>query len=211
VAAAAEVVAVEFDSQLAALLPAAVPDRNLRVVCEDILSFDLTSLPPNYKVVANIPYYLTSHLIRVLSESTNAPAVAVLLIQKEVAQRLAAEPGDMSLLSVSAQFYFSIELGVVVRAEKFTPPPKVNSQVVVMTHPPQPLFDVDSKLFFRLVKAGFAMRRKTLLNSLSAGLNLQKDDTLQLLNTANIAPTLRAQALSLNDWYELYVAYSQKV
>jgi 16S rRNA (adenine1518-N6/adenine1519-N6)-dimethyltransferase len=201
---AAEVVAVEFDSMLAALLPAAVPALNLRVVQHDILSFDLTTLPPGYKVVANIPYYLTSNLIRTLAESTNPPSVAVLLIQKEVAERVCAAPGALSLLGVSAQFYFEAALGPVVKADKFTPPPKVNSQVVILRYRAQPLFDVDPAKFFRLVKAGFAMRRKTLLNSLGARLHLSREETSALLQRAGLEPSLRAQALSLSDWHKLY-------
>jgi 16S rRNA (adenine1518-N6/adenine1519-N6)-dimethyltransferase len=204
---AAQVIAVELDSYQAAMLPAAVPAKNLRVIQEDILSFDLTTVPSGYKVVANIPYYLTSNLIRVLAESLNPPVLAVLLIQKEVAQRLAAAPGSTSMLSISAQFYFEVALDQIVGAEAFTPPPKIDSQVVVLRHRPQPLFDVDTKVFFRLVRAGFSMRRKTLLNSLSAGLSLSKEDTLALLTTALIDPRLRAQALSLDDWHKLYIAY----
>jgi 16S rRNA (adenine1518-N6/adenine1519-N6)-dimethyltransferase len=207
VKAAKQVVAVELDSYQAAMLPAAVPDKNLQVVQQDILSFDLTSLPSGYKVVANIPYYLTSNLIRVLAESMNPPSVAVLLIQKEVAERLAALPGATSLLSISAQFYFEVALDQIVKAEAFTPPPKVDSQVVVLRYRSQPLFDVDTKLFFRLVKAGFSMRRKTLLNSLSGGLHVSKADTAALLAQAEIASSLRAQALSMDDWHRLYLAY----
>ncbi len=204
VKAASRVVAVELDSYQAAMLPAAVPAKNLEVVQQDILEFDLTTLPVGYKVVANIPYYLTSNLIRVLAEASNPPALAVLLIQKEVAERLAAAPGDTSLLSISAQFYFEVVLDQVVKAEAFTPPPKVDSQVVVLRYRQEPLFEVDSKVFFRLVKAGFSMRRKTLLNSLSGGLGLTKPAVQALLEQAGIQPTLRAQALSLQDWYRLY-------
>jgi 16S rRNA (adenine1518-N6/adenine1519-N6)-dimethyltransferase len=104
---AREVVAVEFDEYLAKMLPQRIQSSSLTVKQQDILSFDYTSLPADYKVVANIPYYLTSNLIRVLSETSNQPSVAVLLIQKEVAERVAAQPGAMSLLSVTAQFYWS--------------------------------------------------------------------------------------------------------
>lgn len=208
---AAHVVAVEFDDDLARDLPARVPAANLQVVHQDILQFDLTSLPSGYKVVANIPYYLTSNLLRVLCESTNHFSKAAILIQKEVAERVCAGPGAMSLLSVSVQFYCAARLGAVVPAELFTPPPKVDSQVLELTFRPQPLFpDVDTRTFFRVVKAGFAQRRKTLLNSLSAGLQLGRPETEALLAQAAIAPTVRAQALSLDQWYELYKAYRAK-
>lgn len=209
------VTAVEFDRDLAAGLPRRVPADNLRVVQQDILSFDLTTLPEDYKVVANIPYYLTSKLVRVLSESSNPPSRAVLLVQKEVAERLAALPGELSILGVTAQFYWEISLGPVVAAELFTPPPKVDSQIVAMKRRTSLPFDVadpaafDTREFFRIVKAGFGARRKTLLNSLSGGLRLGKPETTILLQRAGIDPGLRAQALSLDDWNELYKQYRE--
>lgn len=209
VARARAVVAVEFDHELARDLSRRLPAANLHVIESDILRFDLTSLPPDYKVVANIPYYLTSKLVRVLSESSNPPAVAVLLVQKEVAQRLAARPGDLSILGVTSQYYFDVHLGPVVPAELFTPPPKVDSQIVSMTYRTAPLFsDVDTRQFFRLVKAGFGAKRKTLLNSLSAGLHMTKPEAQALLDAAGISGQLRAQNLSLQDWYALYLIYT---
>lgn len=202
-----QVVAVEFDSTLASRLNALEIAKNLRVVSQDILTFDLTTLPKNYKVVANIPYYLTSKLIRVLSESSNPAQTVVLLIQKEVAERVAAQPGQMSLLSVSAQYYWEVSLGPVVVAKLFSPPPKVDSQVIVMTRHQHPLFkNVETQRFFEIVKAGFSSRRKTLLNALSGGLRLTKEQTTALLSHANLDPGLRAQALSLDDWFKLYQA-----
>jgi 16S rRNA (adenine1518-N6/adenine1519-N6)-dimethyltransferase len=202
---AKEVVAVEFDKSLAQALPGEVPAANLKVVHQDIQKFDLTTLPVGYKVVANIPYYLTSNLIRNLSESSNPASVAVLLIQKEVAERVAAKPGDMSLLSVSAQYYWEVSLGKEIPARLFTPPPKVDSRVLILKRRPEPLFDdVDEKQFFRLVKAGYAARRKTLSNSLGAGLHLGKDEANSLLENAGISPGLRAQTLSMEQWYQLY-------
>lgn len=207
---AKEVVAVEFDEALAQALPGRVTDGNLSTVQQDILKFDLTTLPPGYKVVANIPYYLTSNLIRTLSESMSQPATAVLLVQKEVAQRVAAGPGAMSLLSVSAQFYWDVTLGREVAAELFTPPPKVDSQILVLKNRPQPLFSgVDIQVFFQLVKAGFSARRKTLHNSLSGGLRLDKKVVDGMLEEAHIAPSLRPQALSLQQWHHLYKSYMQ--
>ncbi|HWT55850.1 MAG TPA: 16S rRNA (adenine(1518)-N(6)/adenine(1519)-N(6))-dimethyltransferase RsmA [Candidatus Microsaccharimonas sp.] len=202
---AREVVAVEFDERLAAELPGRVHSPSLTVKNQDILSFDFTALPADFKVVANIPYYLTSNLIRVLSETPNQPSVAVLLIQKEVAERVDAVPGDMSLLSVTAQFYWQTGRGPLVPAELFTPPPKVDSQILVLQRRPQPLFpDVDAAKFFRLVKAGFHERRKKLRSSLSGGLHMSKPDVEALLAKANIDANLRAQALSLEDWHRLY-------
>lgn len=199
------VVAVEFDEKLAAGLLARVRANNLEIVSQDILSFDFTSLSVSYKVVANIPYYLTSNLIRVLSETANPPVVAVLLVQKEVAERVAAAPGQLSILSVTAQFYWEVSLGQVVPAALFTPPPKVDSQILVLHRRLVPLFsDVEPKLFFRLVKAGFAQRRKTLLNSLSAGLSLDRETIQTVCDRVGLDSRRRAQTLSLEEWHTLY-------
>lgn len=205
---AKQVIAVEFDAELARDLPKRVPAANLEVVKQDILKFDLTTLPPNYKVIANIPYYLTSNLLRIMCESANPFSQAALLIQKEVAERVCAQPGSMSLLSVSVQFYCQASLGRLVPAELFTPPPKVDSQILKLTYRTQPLFpEVDTRLFFRIVKAGFSQRRKTLLNSLSGGLHLDRQTTAQLLQQAGVEASSRAQNLSLDKWYSLYLAY----
>ncbi|HSD55788.1 MAG TPA: 16S rRNA (adenine(1518)-N(6)/adenine(1519)-N(6))-dimethyltransferase RsmA [Candidatus Saccharimonadales bacterium] len=202
---AKEIIAVEFDQDLARELPMRVQAPNLTVVNQDILKFDLTSLPPNYKVVANIPYYLTSKLLQTLCESSNHFGKAAILIQKEVAERVCAKAGDMSLLSVSVQYYCEASLGKLVPAELFTPPPKVDSQILQLRFREKPLFeDVDTKQFFRVVKAGFAQRRKTLLNSLGSGLHLSREETAAILEKAGIAPTVRPQNLTLEDWYRLY-------
>jgi 16S rRNA (adenine1518-N6/adenine1519-N6)-dimethyltransferase len=204
------VAAVEFDEQLAATLPGKFSNPRLSVVSEDILSFDLTALPAGFKVVANIPYYLTSNLIRVLCESSNPFSTAAILIQKEVAERVAAEPGQMSILSISAQFYCEVSLGPIVGRELFTPPPKVDSQVLILNYRSEPLFDgVDAKQFFRLVKAGFSQKRKTLVNSLSAGLDVEKDTVRRMLEATDIPESTRAQSLSLDDWYALYEVSTQ--
>jgi 16S rRNA (adenine1518-N6/adenine1519-N6)-dimethyltransferase len=205
----AQVMAVEFDEALARGLSIRLGDglgtSDLTVIHEDILRFDLTQLPIGYKVVANIPYYLTSKLLRVLTESNNPFSTAAILIQKEVAERAAAEPGHMSLLSVSAQYYCEVSLGPTVPAELFTPPPKVDSQVLILKYRDAPLYeDVDIKRFFRVVRAGFSQKRKTLVNALSGGLAISKDQARDLLSSSGIAPTERAQALSLKDWHALY-------
>lgn len=202
---AGKVVAVEFDESLAGQLAGRVRADNLEIVSQDILKFDFTSLPPDYKVVANIPYYLTSNLIRVLSETPNLPSVVVLLVQKEVAERVAAAPGDMSVLSVTAQFYWQAGMGNVVPAALFTPPPKVDSRILLLQRRHQPLFaDVDIELFFRLVKAGFSERRKKLRSSLSGGLHMSKTEVEGVLAKSEVDPNLRAQALSLDDWHAIY-------
>jgi 16S rRNA (adenine1518-N6/adenine1519-N6)-dimethyltransferase len=204
---AKQVVAVELDKILAANLGARIKAPNLEVINEDILNFDFTSLPADYKVVANIPYYLTSNLLRTLSDTVNPPLSVTLLIQKEVAERVAATPGDMSLLSVAVQFYWQVRLGQHVRAELFTPPPKVDSQILILKRIDRALFpDVDQKEFFRMVKAGFAQRRKTLLNTLSSGLHLERAEVAALCKSVDIDPQRRPQTLSLDEWHNLYIS-----
>jgi 16S rRNA (adenine1518-N6/adenine1519-N6)-dimethyltransferase len=198
------VTAVEFDQTLADELPRLIKSDNLKVFHQDILKFDLRQLPVGYKVVANIPYYLTSNLIRILSESANPASSITLLVQKEVAERICAGPGAMSMLGVSAQVYYGCSLGPVVPAEKFTPPPKVDSQVVHMVRREEPLVnEADKKDFFKLAKAGFASRRKTLENSLSGGLGLSKQEVGEILARAGIDPRQRPQELSISQWKEL--------
>ncbi len=205
---AGQVIAVELDEQLANSLYPSVQADNLHVEQGNILEFDLTQLKPGYKVVANIPYYLTSNLIRNLSESSNHPSLIVLLVQKEVAQRIAAEPGQMSLLSVSAQLYYQANLGQIVPAKLFQPAPKVDSQVIILQSRTEPLFPgLDGKTFFKVVKAGFAGRRKKLRSSLAAGLAISKTEADGMLEAAGIDGNLRAQNLSLQDWHKLYKIY----
>lgn len=201
---AEKVVAVEFDPELARKLPGQFPGKNLEVRHEDILDFDLTILPPGYKVVANVPYYITSKIVEKLMTSSNRPSVAVLLVQKEVAERIAASPGDMSILAISAQIYAEASLGVEVPREFFAPPPNVDSQVVVLTARPQPIVEPsDEKALFRVVKAGFSAKRKKLRSSMSAGLAISKSAAEELLTHANIDPHARAEDLSLEDWVKL--------
>jgi 16S rRNA (adenine1518-N6/adenine1519-N6)-dimethyltransferase len=204
---ASKVIAVEFDNNLANNLYKRVPSDNLSVINEDILRFNLNELPKNYKLVANIPYYLTSNFIRVISESSNPPSRAALLVQKEVAERVAAKPGSMSLLSVTAQFYWEVSLSRVVNAELFTPPPKVDSQIVIFNRRALPLFeDVQPKQFFSIVKTGFSQRRKTLLNSISSGLRLDREIVSTACRSVGIDPGRRAQTLSLDEWHNLYIS-----
>jgi len=204
-----QVTAVEFDADLARELPRRVPSDTLQVINQDILRFDLTTMPAGYKVAANIPYYLTSKLLRMLCESPVHFSRAALLVQKEVAERVCAAPGDMSLLSVSVQYYCEARLGDLVPAELFTPPPKVDSQILLLAYREQPLWsDIDEATFFRLVKAGFHERRKKLRSSLSGGLRISKPEAEALLTKAGIDPGLRPQHLSLDDWHNLYQAYT---
>ena len=205
---AGRVLAVEFDAELARKLPGQFPGKQLEVVNEDILQFDLSKLPAGYKVVANVPYYITSKIVEKLMTAENKPSTVVILVQKEVAERIAAGPGDMSILAVSAQVYAKARLGIEAPKEYFTPPPKVDSQVVVLETRDEPLVKAaDERLFFRVVKAGFSAKRKKLRSSISAGLALDKQATDELLQAANVNPDDRAEDLSIDDWLRVMNHY----
>ena len=208
--AAGKVVAVEFDDNLADKVIDNVAEilgqrpNNLTVKNEDFLRFDLSQLPTGYKVVANIPYNITSKIIEKLWAADNKPAIAVLLVQKEVAERLASTPGDLSVLAISAQVFAEVGLGAKVPAKMFIPAPKVDSQVVIMKQRPEPLVKSDQlKQFFYVVKAGFSEKRKKLRSSLAMGLRTNKTEAERLLNEADIDPNKRAQELSIDDWKRL--------
>lgn len=204
---AKEVTAVEYDENLARELANHARADNLEIISQDILAFDFTTMPADYKIVANIPYYLTSNLIRVISETPSQPAVAALLVQKEVAERVTAEAGQMSILSVTAQFYWDVGLGRIVTRDLFTPPPKVDSQILILKKRQKPLFEyIDTKEFFRVVKAGFSQKRKTLLNSLSAGLQIDKEKVKTICDSVDIDVGRRAQTLSLEEWHNIYLS-----
>ena len=198
------VIAVEFDADLARKLPGQFPGKKLTVVNQDILQFDLNQLPKNYKVVANVPYYITSKIVEKLMTAENKPSIAALLVQKEVAERIAAEAGNMSVLSVSVQIFAEAELDIEVPRQFFTPPPKVDSQVVVLRTRNNPLITPeDQRDFFRIVKAGFSAKRKKLRSSLSGGLGIDKSSVEELLKNAGISPDARAEDLAIEDWKRL--------
>lgn len=199
---ASKVVAVELDQDLAHKLPGQFPGKNLEVVNQDILDFDLNVLPKDYVVVANVPYYITSKIIQLLMTAKNRPRTVVLLIQKEVAERLAAKPGDLSILAISAQIYSDVSLGMIVPRELFTPPPKVDSQVVILNTRSEPLV-LNEVAFFRVVKAGFSAKRKKLRSSLSGGLGVSKIEAEEYLRFADISPDSRAEDLEISDWLKL--------
>jgi 16S rRNA (adenine1518-N6/adenine1519-N6)-dimethyltransferase len=204
---AKEVVAVELDEHLIPPLKNVLaPYQNVHLVHGDILK-----LPPkdliaenSYLVVANIPYYITSAVIRHLLESESKPRRIVLTIQKEVAQRICAKPGDMSLLALSVQVYGAPRIAAHIPAEAFFPAPKVDSAVLVVDIFPVPLIKEELlDLFFRLVKAGFSQKRKTLRNSLSSGLHISPKDAAEFLTKADIDPQRRAETLSIEEWERL--------
>jgi 16S rRNA (adenine1518-N6/adenine1519-N6)-dimethyltransferase len=158
----------------------------------------------NYKVVANIPYYITSAIIRHLLEADVKPRTIVLTIQSEVAQRIIAQPDDMNLLAVSVQFYGVPRIVQRIPAEAFYPAPDVDSAVVRIDLPDQPRVRVkDVERFFKVAKAGFGQKRKQLHNSLAAGLPVKHEQIMQALSEVGIDPKRRAETLTLEEWGKL--------
>ena len=180
--------------------------KNLKIIPEDILKFDMGKMPEGYKVVANIPYYLTSNLIRTLLEASNKPTLMVMLVQKEVAERILAKPGSMSVLAFSVLYYARPEFVMEVGRELFDPIPRVDSSIIKISCLNQQLFDADTQKLFRLVKSGFGEKRKMLRNSLSGGLGVETADIERILTESKISLTSRAQELSMSDWHNLYRA-----
>ncbi len=160
--------------------------------------------PGPYTVVANLPYYITSAILRHLLETEHHPQRIVITVQREVAERIIAEPGDMSLLAVSVQFFGQPEMVMRLNPSVFWPRPDVESAVLRIDVYDQPQVDVpDTALFFRVVRAGFSQKRKQLRNSLSGGLRISKAQADDLLNAGGVAPQRRAETLSLEEWAAL--------
>ncbi len=206
-AAAAEVIAVELDANLLPPLRAVLaPWKNVRIVQGDILEIPPASLllAPGYLVAANIPYYITSAIIRHLLEAEVRPRRLVLTVQKEVAERICAPAGDLSLLALSVQVYGRPSLAARIPAGAFFPAPQVDSAVLCIEVAPEPLLPAPLlETFFRLIRAGFSQKRKTLRNSLSAGLKLGPEAAAGLLQAAGIDPQRRAETLDLGEWQRL--------
>ena len=207
---AERVVAVELDRNLAELLPRLVqhPEK-LQVVESDILEFDpSTALPEKYVVVANLPYHITSPALRHLLGAKHKPERMVVMVQREVAERIAAKPGDTSLLSIMVQIHARVELVSVVPSDAFYPVPKVDSAVLKLDIYDQPPLDIDdTENFLKLVAAGFSRRRKQLHNSLSQSTWFPQGGVFEVLERAGIDPTRRAQTLTLEEWARLYRVY----
>ncbi len=210
---ARHVIAVEIDRALIPPLRLTVAGQsNVSIVQGDILQLNptellspyLTTALPHYKVVANIPYYITSPIIRHLLETEVKPQAIVLTIQLEVAQRLIAQPGDMNLLAVSVQFYGVPRIVQRIPAGAFYPVPDVDSAVVRIDLPAQPRVSVkDVDTFFRVAKAGFGQKRKQLHNALATGLPVPHEQIVQALSEAGIDPKRRAETLTLEEWARL--------
>ncbi|MDZ4385385.1 MAG: 16S rRNA (adenine(1518)-N(6)/adenine(1519)-N(6))-dimethyltransferase RsmA [Candidatus Moranbacteria bacterium] len=205
---AGKIIAIELDSDLVPIIAEKFQTTtNIEIIHGDILNINLPRLLADrsivaYKVIANIPYYITSPIIRLFLEQAVQPQEMILMVQKEVAERIVAGPGQGSILSVSVQYYATTEIIFKVSKQAFFPIPKVDSAVIKII--PTKKFDKEAdKVFFRIVKAGFAAKRKTLLNNLSNSLQLDKNIVEEKLQTLGIAPTARAQELSLEKWKEV--------
>jgi 16S rRNA (adenine1518-N6/adenine1519-N6)-dimethyltransferase len=212
-ASAGQVVAVELDRELIPPLQAVIaPYPNVRVIHGDILELSPRELidESGYLVVANIPYYITSAVIRHVLESDQKPRRIVLTVQKEVAERICAKPGDMSLLALSVQVYGKPHIAAKIPADAFFPLPKVDSAVLTIDIYPSPQIKPELlPRFFKLIKAGFSQKRKTLRNSLSAGLHIPPASAEELLTYAAIDPKRRAETLSLEEWERLCITMNQ--
>ncbi len=215
---AGRVIAVELDSSLLpALRETLAPYSNVTIVQGDILQLDPGQLSmvndrtsanadssltiDRYKVVANLPYYITSAAIRHLLTAAQPPALLVLTVQREVAQRIVARPPDMSLLAVSVQFYAQPEIVARIPAGAFVPAPKVDSAILRLRPWPTPPVEVpDAETFFAVVRAGFGQRRKQLRNSLRANLGLTQGQVDAMLARAGVDGQRRAETLTLEEW-----------
>jgi 16S rRNA (adenine1518-N6/adenine1519-N6)-dimethyltransferase len=210
---AAHVLAVEIDDRFFPLLQQEFSDQpHVEFLHADFLDINLAEQMGTtpYVVVANLPYYITSAILRHALESPAKPQRLVLTVQREVAERLVARPGDMSLLTVSVQFYGRPQIIMRLNPAAFWPRPDVESAVVrIDTYDTPPVTVPDERLFFQVVKAGFGQKRKQLRNALSAGLRIDKSQTSHLLEQTGINPERRAETLSLEEWAALTCTVAQ--
>ncbi|MBI4338768.1 MAG: ribosomal RNA small subunit methyltransferase A [Chloroflexi bacterium] len=214
VASAGRVLAVETDRDLAEALRQEMTDAaNLTLTCADAREVDVGALAGGspYKLVANLPYYAASPILRHFLESDHRPTRAVIMVQREVARNMTAQPGQMSLMSVGVQFYGRPRIVGYVPPSAFYPQPKVTSAIVCIEVYPKPAVDVENRrAFFEVVRAGFSAPRKQLRNSLAAGLGVPPSEAEALLQAAGVDPRRRAESLSLEEWGPLYWAVAAK-
>jgi len=220
---AANVIAIEADSKLASSLQKTFSEiPQLTVLNADVLEIDPGELLKShaqaidrrrgYKVVANLPYYIAAPILRHFLEASLKPSLMVVMVQKEVGQRIVAGPGEMSILGISVQLYGQPTIVDYVPAQSFYPRPKVDSAIVRIDVYPRPAVEVaDIAGFFEIVKAGFSAPRKQIRNSLALGLQLTSAEVVKLLEEAGIAPQRRPETLSLDDWAKLHRAFVSKV
>jgi 16S rRNA (adenine1518-N6/adenine1519-N6)-dimethyltransferase len=201
---ASRVVAVEIDNRLIPVLQQQLRDfPNVELIHADILETDIEHLMghDDYVVVGNLPYYITSAILRHLLDRPHKPTRVVLTVQQEVAERLIAQPGDMSVLAISVQYYGQPRIITKLSPAVFWPRPDVSSAVVRIDVYDQPPVDVPSEeLFFQVVRAGFSQKRKQIKNSIGSGLGLSHPQTSSLLESVEIDPARRAETLTLAEW-----------
>ena len=210
---AGSVVAVEIDAKLASLLKRKlVSASNVRIINADILKVSPSQLlggHSNYKVVANLPYYITSPILRYFLEALPKPSLMIMMVQKEVGEAIVAVPGKMSLLAVSLQVYSKPRIICHVPSRCFYPQPKVDSVILRFDLLPEPAVRVaDMNGFFDVVRAGFSSPRKQLHNSLAHSLGMKPAEISLLLEKARIDSKRRAETLSLEEWAKLYEVFA---
>ena len=205
-----KVLLIEYDAEMAQRLAFKYEtNTNVNVINLDARHFGSDShtwlSDGNYKVVGNLPYYAANPIVRNFLESTHKPTSMVIMVQREVARDMAAEPGDMSLLSLAVQIYASANKVIDVPPQCFDPPPKVHSSVLKLTPSSEPKLRFESPDdFFKLARGGFKSPRKQLHNSLADGLFIHLDDARSLVSETGLETTRRPATLSLEDWQVLY-------
>lgn len=214
-AAARRVVAVEIDPLLIPILQSVLaPHPNVTVVQGDILAKPVAELvggvaPGAFKVAANIPYYITSAVIRHVMESAVRPGRIVLTVQKEVADRICAAPGKMSLLALSVQYFGSPSVAGRISADSFFPVPDVESAIVCVDLEASPDRNADvTKRLFRIARAGFSQKRKMLRNTISAGLRLAPAQAARILGQAGVDSGRRAETITVEEWLRIADAFA---
>lgn len=202
-----QVIAVEKDQELVKYLENKFKEvKNLKIVEGDILrsQYSIFNIQ-SYKIISNLPFYLTSRFLRVFFELENKPSMMVLIIQKEVAERICDEPPHASILSNSVKYYGKPEIIDIVPKENFNPIPEVDAAIIKINVFKNPKIKVDNvDEFFKIIKIGFSQKRKQLHNNFSSGLHISKDEAKKLLQNCGIDPERRAQTLSLEEWEKLY-------
>jgi len=205
---AKKVIAVEKDKSLISILEKELPN-NVEIISGDILKIKNLKLPKHYKLIANLPYYITAPVIRMFLEN-NSPELMVLMVQKEVGQRICATPPKMSKIAVFTQFYGKPEIISNVSKDCFSPKPKVDSVILKIT-PFNKLDKTNKDLFSKIVRAGFSQPRKQLINNLTNSLDIKKQETENWLKENKIKPEQRAETLNIKDWINLTNTFYNKL
>jgi 16S rRNA (adenine1518-N6/adenine1519-N6)-dimethyltransferase len=220
------VIAVEVDNSMVALLKETFrSSKNLSLIAGDVLDIEPRDLiqqekvhfPEDlktftrYKLVANLPYYITQPIIRHFCEAAVKPLSMVIMVQKEVAKKIVAQPGDLGILAISVQFFGKPQIIDYIPASNFYPAPKVDSAILKIEMYDHPAVEVTSERnFFKTIKAGFCAARKQVANSLSQGLDIPKAEVISLMQTAGVEPRKRAEMLTLSEWARLEKVFAKE-